>query len=63
MTHPSRKIVSKTQGSSSFTSLARSARLHKENKRVWLPESVGFDVRDCTDLQNRGFSDDPDLGQ
>jgi hypothetical protein len=30
---------------------------------VWLPESVGFDVRDCTDLQNRGFSDDPDLGQ
>jgi hypothetical protein len=28
---------------------------------VWLPESVGFDVRDCTDLQNRGFSDDPDL--
>jgi hypothetical protein len=30
---------------------------------VWLLESVGFDVRDCTDLQNRGFSDDPDLGQ
>jgi hypothetical protein len=30
---------------------------------VWLPESVGFDVRDCTDLQNRGFSDDPGLGQ
>eukprot|EP01047_Picozoa_sp_COSAG01_P055665 COSAG01_NODE_6223_length_3781_cov_8.767789_2_plen_133_part_00 len=24
---------------------------------------VGFDVRDCTDLQNRDCSDDPGLGQ
>ena len=47
----------------SFTSQHRSTRLHKENKRVWLPESVGFNARDCTDLQNRGYSDDPGLGQ
>jgi hypothetical protein len=33
------------------------------DKRVWLPESVGFDVGDRTDPQNRGFSDDPGLGQ